>query len=108
MPRSKPYTLTHGDLTSVNIMVKDGNLSGFIDFEYSGYYPRWWEYARHAMWFSEEDRQWKDLLRKYMRNHDEMNEAGSRWWRACNALAKYPDKDTTQERLKELFDGEPA
>ena len=39
MPPATPYTFTHGDLTSVNIMVENGNLIGIIDWEASGYYP---------------------------------------------------------------------
>lgn len=39
MPKCTPYTFTHGDLTSCNIIVKDGNFSGFIDFERSGFFP---------------------------------------------------------------------
>ncbi|KAI1269866.1 kinase-like domain-containing protein [Xylariaceae sp. FL1019] len=104
MPPTKPYTFTHGDLSICNIMVKDGNLSGLIDFEYSGYYPCWWEYARNAMGFTEADRVWKDLLYKYMEPHCESNEQGRRWWRACWGLARQPKDESTKKKLEELFD----
>ncbi|CAD6439115.1 b2e84f87-c318-45be-b76d-08a5b75011a9-CDS [Sclerotinia trifoliorum] len=38
-----PYVLTHGDLNPSNIMVKDGHVSGLIDWERGGYLPEWWE-----------------------------------------------------------------
>jgi aminoglycoside phosphotransferase (APT) family kinase protein len=31
MPPAAPFTFTHGDLTNVNIIVKEGNLAGIID-----------------------------------------------------------------------------
>lgn len=40
-----PYVLTHGDLSTNNIMVQDGRLTGIIDWEHSGFYPDWWEWV---------------------------------------------------------------
>ncbi|OJT11330.1 hypothetical protein TRAPUB_12130 [Trametes pubescens] len=34
---------THADLAARNILVKNGRLSGIIDWEYSGWYPEYWE-----------------------------------------------------------------
>ncbi|KAF8243764.1 kinase-like protein [Wilcoxina mikolae CBS 423.85] len=45
MPKCDPFTLTHGDLADVNIMVHEGRLSGIIDWELAGYFPVWWEFA---------------------------------------------------------------
>ncbi|EMR83500.1 hypothetical protein ACHAQE_011203 [Botrytis cinerea] len=42
-PVKGPYVLTHGDLDGSNILVKDGHISGIIDWEYGGYLPEWWE-----------------------------------------------------------------
>ncbi len=39
MPPGAPYTFTHEDLTHVNIMVENGNLTGIVDWEVSGYFP---------------------------------------------------------------------
>ena len=39
MPSASPFTFTHGDLTGVNIIVKEGNLAGILDWEGSGYFP---------------------------------------------------------------------
>ncbi|OJJ67124.1 hypothetical protein ASPBRDRAFT_136536 [Aspergillus brasiliensis CBS 101740] len=63
MPPSTPYTLTHGDLSSNNIMVKDGRVTGIIDWETAAYMPVWWEavsgsIAMHGL----EDEEWRDIL----------------------------------------------
>ncbi|TGO83704.1 hypothetical protein BPOR_0604g00020 [Botrytis porri] len=42
-PVKGPYVLTHGDLHATNIMVKDGHVTGIIDWEHGGYLPEWWE-----------------------------------------------------------------
>ncbi|KAF7934768.1 uncharacterized protein EAE98_002813 [Botrytis deweyae] len=42
-PVKGPYVLTHGDLDASNIMVKDGHVTGIIDWEHGGYLPEWWE-----------------------------------------------------------------
>ncbi|PCH01343.1 Aminoglycoside phosphotransferase [Penicillium occitanis (nom. inval.)] len=42
-----PIVLTHGDLDWSNILVNDGKkqISGIIDWECSGYFPAYWEWA---------------------------------------------------------------
>ncbi|TEY30977.1 hypothetical protein BOTCAL_0832g00040 [Botryotinia calthae] len=49
-PVKGPYVLTHGDLDGSNILVKDGHISGIIDWEHGGYLPEWWEsyWVEHA------------------------------------------------------------
>jgi aminoglycoside phosphotransferase len=38
---------THGDIAPRNIMVSDeGHITGIIDWEYAGWYPEYWEYAK--------------------------------------------------------------
>ena len=45
--RPHNIVLTHGDLAAWNILVdeKTHRLVGIIDWEYSGWYPEYWEYA---------------------------------------------------------------
>lgn len=38
--------LTHGDIAPRNIRVKHGRITGLIDWEFAGWYPEYWEYAR--------------------------------------------------------------
>lgn len=79
MPTAAPYTFTHGDLTIVNIMVDvdKGNLTGILDWENSGYFPVWWEFTCAGIGLSQEDKEWKSLLRKYLPDH---TEARNFWW----------------------------
>lgn len=36
---------THGDVSLSNILVKEGKVVGIVDWEMSGWYPRYWEYT---------------------------------------------------------------
>ncbi|KAL3471769.1 kinase-like domain-containing protein [Aspergillus californicus] len=87
MPPAEPYTFTHGDLTHVNIMVEDGHVTGIIDWEGSGFFPVWWEFAKAGIGLSDTDAEWKALLRKYMPDHAEARE----FWQDLCALSMYPD-----------------
>ncbi|KAE8312066.1 kinase-like domain-containing protein [Aspergillus transmontanensis] len=47
LPRSDRAVFTHGDIAPRNIMVdENANITGIIDWEYAGWYPDHWEYAR--------------------------------------------------------------
>jgi thiamine kinase-like enzyme len=52
---------THGDLQLRNIMVKDGNVSGIIDWELSGWYPEYWEFSK-ALYLWKWQNDWVDYL----------------------------------------------
>ncbi|KNG86672.1 hypothetical protein ANOM_005665 [Aspergillus nomiae NRRL 13137] len=89
MPAATPYTFTHGDLTNVNIMVDDNGLAGILDWEFSGYFPVWWEFTCAGIGLGQDDKEWKDLLRKYLPDHTEARE----FWLDFYALRKYPTLD---------------
>ncbi|PVH73062.1 kinase-like protein [Cadophora sp. DSE1049] len=40
-----PPVFTHGDLSSLNILVRGDKIVGIIDWETSGWYPGYWEYT---------------------------------------------------------------
>ena len=42
---SHPPVLTHGDLSSLNILVRDDKIVGIIDWETAGWLPSYWEYT---------------------------------------------------------------
>jgi aminoglycoside phosphotransferase len=42
---SHRIVFTHGDLEHHNIMVKGGRITGFLDWEASGWYPDYWEFT---------------------------------------------------------------
>lgn len=99
MPPAAPYTFTHGDLTIHNVMVKDGNVSGIIDWEAGGYFPVWWEFASTRISQGQDDRDWKALLRKHMDDHTDAYE----FWLDYYALSSYPTLDERGVNLlKEL------
>lgn len=100
MPPAAPYTFSHGDLSMGHIMIKDGKVTGILDWEKGGYFPRWFEFAstftsgKHVY-----DHEWKELLREYM----EPDMKGAEFWVACQHLANYPDLGPLgQAFLKEL------
>ncbi|KAK4071302.1 hypothetical protein Purlil1_13469 [Purpureocillium lilacinum] len=90
MPLCKPYTFTHGDLSTRNIIVNDGEVTGVIDWEGSGYFPVWWEFVAAGLSEDEDDRAWKALLRKWMPNFREAQE----FWLDYFSLSRYPNLDS--------------
>jgi Ser/Thr protein kinase RdoA (MazF antagonist) len=40
-----PIVLTHGDLKHHNVMVLDGHVSGFLDWESAVWYPDYWVFT---------------------------------------------------------------
>ena len=42
---SPKFVLTHGDLSARNIMVHEGDISGIVDGQCSGFFPEYMEYA---------------------------------------------------------------
>lgn len=62
----------HGDFRPQNIMVKDGIVTGIIDWELSGWYPEYWEFAKslHAWrWQNDWGEYLMDILRPYYPEH---------------------------------------
>lgn len=46
--RSQTYSIkfTYADLSPENIMVKSCSITGIIEWEFSGWYPEYWEYTK--------------------------------------------------------------
>ncbi|KAJ5723500.1 Aminoglycoside phosphotransferase [Penicillium malachiteum] len=97
MPSPLPWTLAHADLTNCNIMVDPGTfkLTAIIDWERSGYYPVWWEYAGATIAFGSDDAEWKGMLRKYMPDYS----AALGWFRDVYNISRgrYSDKESVEE-----------
>jgi hypothetical protein len=58
-----PLKFTHGDLSSLNIIVRGDTLVGLIDWETAGWYPSYWEYTtacqdipQNSFWANEIDK----------------------------------------------------
>ncbi|PWY78811.1 kinase-like protein [Aspergillus eucalypticola CBS 122712] len=86
MPSAMPYTFTHGDLTIGNIMVESGTVTGVIGWEMAGYFPVWWEYVATSVPDTEEDREWKGLLRRYIPGYSAAREFWLEYWYFCRDL----------------------
>ena len=52
---------THNDLHFSNIMIKDGHITGIIDWADSGWYPDYWEYTSATSVFIQRD-DWNTIL----------------------------------------------
>lgn len=68
-------------------MVENGSLTGILDWEASGYFPVWWEFAFAGIGLGQEDKEWKDLLCKYMPEYTEARN----FYLDFMALRDYPD-----------------
>lgn len=58
-----PLMFTHGDLSSLNILVRGDDIVGIIDWETAGWYPSYWEYTsahqvnpQNSFWVHEIDK----------------------------------------------------
>ncbi|KAI0010040.1 kinase-like protein [Xylariaceae sp. FL0662B] len=60
-----PPVLTHGDLSSLNILVRGNNIVSIIDWETAGWLPFYWEYA--CAWnVNPQNQFWQDEVDKFM------------------------------------------
>ncbi|KAL3480369.1 kinase-like domain-containing protein [Aspergillus californicus] len=50
-----PMVFTHGDLSSLNVLVRGDTIVGIIDWETSGWYPSYWEYTTACQSFLVEE-----------------------------------------------------
>ncbi len=104
MPPGAPYPFTHGDLTHVNIMVENGNLTGIIDWEVNGYFPAWWEFVCTSIGYDEEN---KGMERPVAEAHVRRSTEAREFWRDYYALSRYSNSslnESMKERAKKLFD----
>ena len=61
-PQMEPYTFSHTDLTTGNILIHDGHVSGIIDWDEAGYYPVWMEYLLLRIQRDWEYKDWTDRI----------------------------------------------
>ena len=77
-----PPVFTHGDLNPFNILLRGTQVVGIIDWEFSGWYPSYWEYT--AAWYGNRTRQrWQDELDKFLDIQPEelkMEIVRQKWW----------------------------
>jgi thiamine kinase-like enzyme len=73
---------THGDLNPFNILVCRDKVVGIIDWEFSGWYPHYWEYT--SAWYGNLTRTaWRDLVDQFLIGYPmelEMEITRQKWW----------------------------
>ncbi|KAK5999313.1 hypothetical protein QM012_005588 [Aureobasidium pullulans] len=77
-----PPVFTHADLNSGNILVRGNDIVGIIDWEFSGWYPDYWEYT--SAWYGNLIRTgWQDDLPRFLQTYPaelSMEITRQRWW----------------------------
>lgn len=84
MPTALPFTFSHADLHEGNIMIKDGQFAGLIDWELGGFYPVWWDYVNSCELLS-------DYLPAELHHHDALE-----WFRVYHAIRERPEAAETK------------
>ncbi|KAI1129807.1 kinase-like domain-containing protein [Nemania abortiva] len=84
MPTALPFTYSHSDLHEGNIMVKDGQFVGLIDWELAGFYPVWWDYVNSCELLS-------DYLPAELRHDDALE-----WFRVYHSIRERPEAAETK------------
>ncbi|RDW93566.1 uncharacterized protein DSM5745_00888 [Aspergillus mulundensis] len=73
---------THGDLNPSNVLVRDGKIISIIDWEFSGWYPHYWEYT--SVWLGNTTRtEWRDRVCEVLDQFPAelgMEKVRHRWW----------------------------
>ncbi|POR32239.1 Uncharacterized protein TPAR_07550 [Tolypocladium paradoxum] len=64
---------THGDLNMRNVLVRDGRLSGIVDWENAGWYPEYWEYTK-AHYITKLKRRWLRIVDELFKEHGDFEE----------------------------------
>ncbi|KAI0543202.1 kinase-like domain-containing protein [Xylaria digitata] len=62
LPSSNIAVFTHADLAPRNVLVdKSGTITGLVDWEFAGWYPDYWEYAKtQVQWGKKDYMAWMD------------------------------------------------
>ncbi|KAK4224259.1 hypothetical protein QBC38DRAFT_485848 [Podospora fimiseda] len=104
------FAFYHGDLYHGNIMVsaRTGQLTGIIDWEFAGYYPLWFHYARLRFHVPNKsqivDTEWKSLLAEVIRDEIPYATHGLVWWHAVWELIDNPKSQKGRDWLDLLAD----
>ena len=65
LPRSDKAVFTHGDIAPRNIMVDDeGRILALLDWESSGWFPDYWEFAQMMKPCDEREYDWKHWMER--------------------------------------------
>ncbi|KAI1461802.1 hypothetical protein F4805DRAFT_413378 [Annulohypoxylon moriforme] len=76
MPESAPCLLTHGDVSSYNVLIRDGRVSAILGADRMARLPAWAEYVAAHFCCCKEDEQWKAMLTRHMTRYPRTRD----WW----------------------------
>lgn len=93
MPNALPFTFTHSDVHEGNIMVKNGNFVGLVDWELAGFYPCWWEFVNSCEIIS-------DYLHASALERDALE-----WFRVYHAVRDRSGGEETAQMLDKYLNG---
>ena len=62
--------LTHGDLSSTNVLVHGDDVVGIVDWETAGWWPSYWEYTT-ASTVAPGDEFWREEIDKFLEPYPE-------------------------------------
>ncbi|KAI1074549.1 hypothetical protein F5B20DRAFT_596030 [Whalleya microplaca] len=82
MPESGPCVLTHGDLSSANILIHEGKVSAIMGFDIAACLPVWAENVAVHFCACKEDEQWKAMLSRHMKSYARALD----WWSLWTAV----------------------
>lgn len=77
-----PPVFTHGDLNPFNILVNGDRVVGILDWEFSGWYPYYWEYT--SAWHGNKTRQGcQGMIHQFLDQYPielKMEITRQKWW----------------------------
>lgn len=77
-----PPVFTHADLTPFNVLLRGDRVVGLVDWEFSGWYPHYWEYT--STWLSSVTRtEWQSSIHKFLEPFPKelkMEATRQKWW----------------------------
>jgi aminoglycoside phosphotransferase (APT) family kinase protein len=77
-----PPVFTHGDLSSLNILVRGDRIVGLVDWETAGWYPPYWEYTS-ACQVNPRNTFWESYIDRFLEPWPEaakMEKTRQKWW----------------------------
>lgn len=99
-PKSEPFALTHCDLNLGNVMIRNGQVVGILDWEYAAYLPAWYECISVSFAFTEMDVEWK-VLRERLGVHGDAHDDVGGLWKDLVSLKQYPNLDEKGKKALE-------
>ncbi|KAH8922614.1 kinase-like protein [Atractiella rhizophila] len=85
------FVFSHCDLNPYNILVENGSITGIIDWEWSGYYPEWMEYASIRNWGQEHPgKQYDTYLLEALEPYPAMRTLQIWIWASTLAIRLFP------------------